>query len=374
MLTGKAEGLPNHLIFRSNNMKEHIKRTVALTAAVFVLGWAGFVSQRPVKATAIVQSDARAVVQKVCGAACHALERATVTPRSRAQWEDVISKMISMGAKGTDEELATVLNYLATNHGRNSVAAQANRPAGKPVGVMGAGANDKHIVDNAAADRGRAVWATQCINCHGTTARGTDKGANLVRSDMMWSDRYGSDLGPFLQKGHPTQSSAPSGNLSKTQVEELSHFIHQRLYDTLRGSPIFNAQNVLTGNVKDGEAYFNGAGKCNTCHSITGDLAGFGKTTNAVGIQQRFLFPRARTRKKTVTVTPANGAAITGTPIHMDDFNVSLRDDQGEYHSWKRTAALKIVVTDPLKAHVELLDKITDKNMHDIVAYLESLK
>ena len=239
---------------------------------------------------------------------------------------------------------------------------------------MGDGANDKHIVDNAAADRGRAVWATQCINCHGTTTRGTAKGANLVRSDMMWSDRYGSDLEPFLQKGHPTQSGMPSSNLSKTQVEELSHFIHQRLYDTLRGSPIFNPQNVLTGNVKDGEAYFNGAGKCNTCHSITGDLAGFGKTTNAVNIQQRFVFPRARTKKLTITVTPANGVSVTGTPLHIDDFDVSLRDDKGEYHSWKRTAALKVVKNDPLKAHIELLDKITDKNMHDIVAYLESLK
>jgi mono/diheme cytochrome c family protein len=282
--------------------------------------------------------------------------------------------MISIGAKGTDEELATVLTYLATNYGRDASAAQANRPAGKPVGVLGAGADDKHVVDNAAADRGRAVWAAQCINCHGATARGTDKGANLVRSDMMWSDRYGSDLGPFLQKGHPTQSGAPGRDLSKAQVEDLSHFIHQRLYDTLRGSPIFNPQNALTGNVKDGEAYFNGAGKCNTCHSVTGDLAGFGRTANPVNIQQRFMFPRARKKQLTVTVTLANGAAVTGTPIHVDDFDVSLRDDTGDYHSWKRSAAVKVVKNDPLAAHVELLDKITDKNMHDIVAYLEALK
>ncbi len=320
------------------------------------------------------QQTPQAVMQKVCGT-CHSVERGTVSPRSRAQWEDVISKMVSIGAKGTDEELAVVLNYLATNHGRDNAAAQANRPAGgKSVGVLGAGANDKHIVDNAIADRGRAVWAAQCINCHGSTARGGDKGANLIRSDMMWSDRYGSDLGPYLAKGHPTQSGAPSNSLSKIQVAELSHFIHQRLYDTLRGSPIFNVQNVLTGNVKEGEAFFNGEGKCAACHSITGDLAGFGKTNNPVNIQQRFVFPRARTQKKTVTVTPANGAAITGTPLHLDDFNVSLRDARGEYHSWKRTPSLKVVVNDPLQAHIALLDKITDKNMHDIVAYLESLK
>jgi len=248
---------------------------------------------------------------------------------------------------------------------------------------LGGGANDKHIVDNAAADRGRAVWAAQCINCHGTTARGTDKGANLARSDMMWSDRYGSDLGPFLQKGHPTQSGAPSSDLSKTQVEELSHFIHQRLYDTLRGSPIFNPQNVLTGNVKEGEAYFNGEGKCNTCHSPTGDLAGIGKKYNPATLQQRFLFPRiaggrgrgaAPSKPVTLTVTPPSGAAVSGVMVHLDDFNVSLRDASGEYHSWKRTPELKVVKNDPFAAHIELLDKYTDKNMHDIVAYLESLK
>jgi cytochrome c peroxidase len=142
----------------------------------------------------------------------------------------------------------------------------------------------------------------------------------------------------------------------------------------LRGSPIFNPQNVLTGNVNEGAAYFNGAGQCATCHSVTGDLAGYGKNKHPVDIQQRFMFPRPRVQKKTITVTPANGAAITGTPVHVDDFNVSLRDDKGDYHSWKRTASLKIVVNDPLKAHIELLDKITDKNMHDIVAYLETLK
>ena len=97
-------------------------------------------------------------------------------------------------------------------------------------------------------------------------------------------------------------------------------------------------------------------------------------TRNPVNIQERFMFPRARTKKPTITVTPASGAAITGTLVHIDDFDVSLRDDKGEYHSWKRTAALKVVKNNPLQAHIELLDKITDKNMHDIVAYLESLK
>ncbi len=251
---------------------------------------------------------------------------------------------------------------------------QINRP----------GANDKHIVDPAAADRGRKVWAAECIACHGSTARGTDKGANLVRSDMTWRDRNGNEIGALLQKGHPTQSGIASSSLSKTQVEELSHFIHQRLNDTLRGSPIFEVQNVLTGDAKAGATYFNGDGKCSTCHSPTGDLAGIGKKYNPASLQQRFLFPRIVARGRsaastgksaiTVTVTPASGAAVTGLLVHLDDFNVALRDDAGEYRSWKRTPALKVVKNDPLAGHIELLDRITDKNMHDIVAYLDSLK
>ena len=72
------------------------------------------------------------------------------------------------------------------------------------------------------------------------------------------------------------QSGNASATLTPAQISELSHFLHQRLYDTLRGSPIFIMHDVVTGDAKAGAAYFNGAGKCNTCHSPTGDLAGVG--------------------------------------------------------------------------------------------------
>ena len=76
----------------------------------------------------------------------------------------------------------------------------------------------------------------------------------------------------------------------------------------------------------------------------------------------------------TVTVTPASGPAMTGELLHLDDFNVALRDASGEYHSFKRTPSLKVVKNDPAAAHHELLDQYTDKNIHDLVAYLETLK
>lgn len=268
-----------------------------------------------------------------------------------------------------------------------------------------AGSADKHVVDPAAADRGRTVYAAECITCHGTQARGTDNGANLVYSVLVLHDRYGSELGPFLKKGHPTQSGKASASFNEAQLADLSHFIHQRVYETLRSSPTFVVQNVLTGDREAGAKYFNGEGRCATCHSPTGDLKGIGSRYEPPALQQRFMFPRSGRGAKpaTVTVTPLlsdtvlqnqevidasgqrrvqpvrtymerGGAPISGTLIAMDDFTVSLRDAAGQYHSFKRSPALKVVKNDPYAAHIELLNRITDQNMHDIVAYLEKLK
>jgi hypothetical protein len=190
---------------------------------------------------------------------------------------------------------------------------------------------------------------------------------------IVLRDRYGNELGPFLRKGHPTQSSKSSAGFTPDQIQDLSHFLKQRFNETLRSSPTYRVQDVLTGDSKAGAAYFTGAGKCGGCHSATGDLAGIGKKYDPPTLQQRFLFPQ-RTKPVTITVTPASGAAVSGTLIRLDDFNVSLRDAAGEYRSWKRTRDLKVEKNDPYAAHVDLLDKYTDKDIHNVVTYLESLK
>jgi mono/diheme cytochrome c family protein len=201
---------------------------------------------------------------------------------------------------------------------------------------------------------------------------------------VVLKDRYGNLIGPFLKKGHPTQSGTASASLNAKQIEDLSHFLHQKLGDTLRTGPYNKVLNVLTGDPKAGEAYFNGEGKCHTCHAPTGDLAGIGKKYDPPVLQLKVVFPQtiafgrrvtAGSRKPVmVTVTTASGEQVTGVLDHMDDFDVSLRDSSGEYHSWKRTPELKVEKKDPYAAHVALLDQYTDKDIHDVVAYLETLK
>jgi mono/diheme cytochrome c family protein len=261
--------------------------------------------------------------------------------------------------------------------------------AAAALAAQGAGPNDKPTVDAAAADRGRKTYAAECINCHGTQTRGTSSGSNLIRSLVVLRDRYGSELGPFLKKGHSLQSGKPSAELTEAQVKDLAHFIRQRINDTLRGSPIFQPQNVLTGDAKAGAAYFAGEGKCATCHSTAGNnLAGIGAKYQPVDLQQRFLFPgggrgggRGRGSTPTpnpnairVTVTPPSGAAISGVLVQMDDFLVSLRDADGTLRTIRRVPGMTVVKSNPLQFHIDMLDRLTDKNMHDVVAYLESLK
>ncbi len=252
-----------------------------------------------------------------------------------------------------------------------------------------AGSADKHILDEVAAERGKKVYIAECITCHGASARGgsvpPNDGPDLVRSLTVLHDRYGSTVGPFILKNHPMQSGRPASSLSQAQIEDLADFLHLKVADTMRTSPLFHAQNVLVGNAAAGEAFFKGDGKCTQCHSVTGDLKGYGSKYEAIDIQQRFLFPRPGGRGGrgggrgggkpiTVTVTPATGPAVSGTIDRLDDFNVSLRDKDGVYHAFARSAKVKVEVTDPYKAHNELLDRITDTNMHDVTAYLEGLK
>lgn len=263
----------------------------------------------------------------------------------------------------------------------------AQRTTGDSIGPY-----NKQVVDPAAADRGRHLYAAECVDCHGPTARGSENGPNLIRSNVVLHDRTGSELGPFFRKGHPLQSKAPSANLTAAQISDLSHFLKQRIDDALKRQPMGDNINIITGDAAAGKAYFEGEGKCSSCHSLTAGapltLADINtRYRDGVSIQQAMLFPSGRggrggrgagrgaaTSPVTLTVTPAGGQSVTGELVYLDDFDAQLRDSAGKVWFFKRSASLKVVKNDPLTAHHELLDRLTDKNVHDLVVYLETVK
>jgi mono/diheme cytochrome c family protein len=229
-----------------------------------------------------------------------------------------------------------------------------------------AGPTVRQEVDTAAATRGRAVYTQFCVNCHGALAKGTEEAPDLIRSPLVLRDRLGNELGPAL-KTLPDHKR----DLTNAQVADMTHFLKDQVEKTAKNRNPERPPNVLTGNLAAGRAYFNGAGKCNTCHSPIGDLAGVGRRfQDAVDLQQRFLFPR-RTKPVQVTVTPPG---VTGDLVRIDDFNISLKTAAGEHRTWTRTDTLRVDLNDPLKAHIDLLEIYTDQDMHNVVRYLESLK
>ncbi len=249
----------------------------------------------------------------------------------------------------------------------------------------GSGPRDRMTVDDAAADRGRQVWAAECVTCHGANARGGSAEVNILRSELVISNRNGDLLGPFLKKGHPTQSGHPSSGLTAAQTLDLSHFLRQRFNDTLRGSPVFVAGNVLVGNAAAGKAFFEGNGRCTECHSTTGDFAGIGRKYDPVNLQQRLVFPMAGAGGRgrggppppptsTVTISGPGRETVGGTLLELDEFIVSYRDANGLVRSVRRAPGVVVEVKNRFKRHIEMLDTLTDDQMHDLVAYLETLK
>jgi cytochrome c oxidase cbb3-type subunit III len=228
--------------------------------------------------------------------------------------------------------------------------------------------------DPVAAARGEKVYAANCALCHGAKATGATA-PNLVRSETVLHDEKGERIGPVLVKGRPDAGMPAFPNLSSEQVADIGQFLHLRVEQIAnRGS--YQRANIVTGDAKKGEAYFNGAGRCNTCHTVTGDRPGnlthiASKFRLPDQLQSRFLYPGGTPR--TATITLASGQTVSGAIKRIDDFSITIGDASGALQSWER-AVVTVEIHDPLLAHKELAAQYSDADMHNLTAYLVTLK
>jgi cytochrome c oxidase cbb3-type subunit III len=233
--------------------------------------------------------------------------------------------------------------------------------------------------DPAAVERGQKLFAPTCGFCHGPDGTGKS-GPDLVASALVIRDNGGDLIGRVVHDGRPGKGMPAFPSLTGPQIADISAFLHSQIRAAANRFA-YSFHEVVTGNAQAGEAYFNGAGKCNTCHSVTGDLAGIANRFQPPDLQARLVYPGPSfpgfggptTKPTLVTVTLPSGETISGTLISQDPFNIALKDDSGWYRSFP-VAGAKIEVRDPLEAHKELVNTITDTEMHDLLAYLETLK
>jgi cytochrome c oxidase cbb3-type subunit 3 len=240
--------------------------------------------------------------------------------------------------------------------------------------------------DPAAIERGKTLWGVHCSFCHGPDARGGQGGPSLIRSDLVLRDKNGELIAPVVQNGRP-EGGMPKIDLTAAQVSDVAAYIHSfRVsgYDASRVTP----PSILVGDAKAGEVYFNA--KCAACHSVTGDLKGFGaKIDDPKLLQQTWLMPGSGMRRPfaggpfqvtsgpttTVTVTLSSGQKIEGRLIRIDDFIVVLVEADGTQRSFRRDGDVpRVEIHDPLKPHKDLLRTYTDGDIHNVTAYLVTLK
>ncbi len=221
-------------------------------------------------------------------------------------------------------------------------------------------------------ERGQKLFIQSCGFCHGNDATGS-RAPDLIRSPAVNHDENGNTIGPIIRNGRPDKG-MPGLPMSDAQIGDIASFLHAQVLAALNSSHVesdYPLQRLLTGNSADGEAFFRGAGGCTGCHSPTGDLAGIARKYKPIDLQQRLLYPGGS--PSTVTVTLRSGKQFSGILAHADEFNVSLRDSSGWYRSWPRDQ-VEAKIDDPLEAHRKLLYRYSDSNIHDLFAYLETLK
>ncbi len=234
-------------------------------------------------------------------------------------------------------------------------------------------AQTQHQPDASAIQRGAQQFQQSCAFCHGPDATGA-RGPDLIRSALVAHDVNGNLIGPVIHNGRPDKGMPPLP-LNDDQIKDVAAFLHDRAQQALASASlpkIYALAKLLTGNAEVGRAYFDGPGGCTQCHSVSGDLKGIAGRYAPLDLEARMMYPR-RGRQKTVTVTLASGEKISGKLEYQDEFTVALRDSNGWYRPYA-LSSVKVDVHDPLAAHRELLEKITQNDFHNLFAYLETLK
>lgn len=240
--------------------------------------------------------------------------------------------------------------------------------------VIAAGQPRAPEFDRAAVERGGAQFKSSCGFCHGDDATG-NRAPDLIRSAVLSHDTSGDQLGPVIRNGRPDQGMPAFSTLSAQQISDIAVFLHSQANAALQSNRVprdYSLAKLLTGNAEAGKAWFQGAGGCAACHSPTGDLAKVASKYSPIDLQQRFLFPGSGA-KMTATVTVRGGQVVEGAVEHYDEFEIAIRGKDGWYRSWPRDE-VKLEIHDPLAAHRALMEKYTDRDIHDVFAYLETLK
>jgi cytochrome c oxidase cbb3-type subunit III len=233
--------------------------------------------------------------------------------------------------------------------------------------------------DAAAMERGKGLYGANCVFCHGANARGGDGGGpNLLRSTIVLEDQKGERIAPVVREG---RGGMPPFQFSAAQIADIAEFLHSFPVSSRTGPSNLD---ILVGDPKKGEAYV--AAKCASCHTTAALKAVAIKLDDPKMLQQMWLMPGNAGGRGggpapipappiSVTVTLASGEVVKGRLSRVDDFSVSLTQSDGTHRTYRTAGTTtKVEIHDPLTPHKELMRVYTDDDIHNVTAYLSSLR
>jgi cytochrome c oxidase cbb3-type subunit 3 len=244
--------------------------------------------------------------------------------------------------------------------------------------------------DPAQIARGKTLFAINCRGCHGADLRGGDLGGpNLLRSQVALSDRNGELIVPIIH-GSRQNMGMPAIGLNDADANAVAAYVRS-VIETIQeqGAPPSAGReppSILIGNANEGKAYF--ARKCSGCHSATGDLSKIAsRIPDPMRLQDAWLAGGTRQqgeeqegvastpRTVMVTISLPSGEILEGKLLRIDDFLITIALVDGSQKTFRRTGDTpRVVIHDPSKAHRDLLSQYSDKDIHDVTAYLVTLK
>ena len=275
---------------------------------------------------------------------------------------------LAAGAISVTATLAFLPSVAAQNGTPTPVPARAQQTVGSQ------GPLPEHAKFTAAQiDAGGTLFVQNCAFCHGKDAGGGESGPDLTRSKIVSSDKNAEAIGPVIRNGRP-EKGMPRFSLSDPEILSLVAFVHSQQDKAMSQTGVRKGvedSDLTTGNAEAGKQYFEGKGGCVACHSATGDLKGIASKFTGLRLEEQMLYPRDAKAK--ITVKTHAGETLTGTVEYQDEFTIGMKDSFGSYHSWP-VSAVTYKIDDPADAHVTAMSKYTDDDIHNVLAYIQTLK
>jgi len=224
---------------------------------------------------------------------------------------------------------------------------------------------------------GELRFSSECGFCHGRDAAGGETGPDLTRSKLVAEDNRGDKIGPVVRSGRPEQG-MPAFSLGDADLAAVVAFIHDQKTKAEAlggGRRSVDAADLATGDAAAGRRYFNGAGGCSACHSAKGNLKGIASRFEGLALLQRMLYPSGRPAPAhpKITLWLPSGHTIVARLDSEDEFTIVVLDRSGARQKYEKSS-VQFKIENPMSAHFDQLAKCTDDDMHNVYAYLDTLK